>query len=294
MAKRWYYKDANGNKVPVPQYKINADDYYTKAMSDSRYYDKSATDTLLDDKVSKSDIVQSTGTSTTAVMSQNASTDSFIANTPSGDPMHNLYVAIGAVWNSDTGFWEMNTITDLTNEDMSNIYTMGFVRPLVNDRFEFAPFSYGKRDFIKARTTVKSYYGSTSELPLICPSFTWNYNIEVINFLDKSKVLQISNFVCFSYCRKLKKILDSVSLTTDSTLYDCKELEEVYFLLDKNVSFKDSPKLSIASVKYMIENASSSVINITLHPTAYERAIADTGVQTALANKTNVSLAKAE
>lgn len=75
MAKRWYYKDENGNKVPVPQYKINADDYYTKTISDSRYYEKSATDTLLDSKVSKSDIVQSTGTSTTAVMSQKAVSD---------------------------------------------------------------------------------------------------------------------------------------------------------------------------------------------------------------------------
>ena len=75
MAKRWYYKDENGNKVPVPQYKIDADDYYTKAMSDSRYYDKSATDTLLGDKVSKTDITQSTGTSTTAVMSQKAVSD---------------------------------------------------------------------------------------------------------------------------------------------------------------------------------------------------------------------------
>lgn len=75
MAKRWYYKDENGNKVPVPQYKINADDYYTKEMSDSRYYEKSATDTLLTDKVSKSDIVQSTGTSETAVMSQKAVSD---------------------------------------------------------------------------------------------------------------------------------------------------------------------------------------------------------------------------
>ena len=75
MAKRWYYKDENGNKVPVPQYKINADDYYTKAMSDSRYYEKSATDTLLTDKVSNSYITQSTGTSTTAVMSQKAVSD---------------------------------------------------------------------------------------------------------------------------------------------------------------------------------------------------------------------------
>ena len=75
MAKRWYYKDENGNKVPVPQYKIDADDYYTKAMSDSRYYDKSATDTLLGTKVDKTDIVQSTGTSETAVMSQKAVSD---------------------------------------------------------------------------------------------------------------------------------------------------------------------------------------------------------------------------
>lgn len=75
MAKRWYYKDANGNKVPVPQYKIDADNYYTKAVSDSRYYEKSATDTLLDEKVSKADIVQSTGTSETAVMSQKAVSD---------------------------------------------------------------------------------------------------------------------------------------------------------------------------------------------------------------------------
>lgn len=75
MAKRWYYKDANGNKVPVPQYKIDADNYYTKAVSDSRYYEKSATDTLLDEKISKADIVQSTGTSESAVMSQKAVSD---------------------------------------------------------------------------------------------------------------------------------------------------------------------------------------------------------------------------
>ena len=294
MAKRWYYKDENGNKVPVPQYKIDADDYYTKAMSDSRYYEKQATDTLLGGKVSKTDIVQSTGTSETAVMSQKASTDSFIANTPSGDPMHNMYISIGAIWNRDKGFWEMNTLTDLTNEDMSNIYTMGFVRPLVNSRFEFAPFTYAKRNFTKARTTVKSYYQSNSNMNLICPSFTWNCNIEVVNFLDKHIMLYMDNFVCFSYCWKLKKIIDTVSPTKTVTMDECKELEEVYFLLSYNTSFKDSPKLSVASVKYMIENASSSAITITLHPTAYDRAIADAGVQAALANKTNVSLAKGE
>ena len=118
MAKRWYYKDENGNKVPVPQYKINADDYYTKAMSDSRYYDKQATDTLLTDKVSKSDIVQSTGTSETAVMSQKASTMAFAANTPSGDPAHFLYESAGAKWNADTGLWTLGSYSDLTTDEI--------------------------------------------------------------------------------------------------------------------------------------------------------------------------------
>ena len=60
------------------------------------------------------------------------------------------------------------------------------------------------------------------------------------------------------------------------------------------MSFKDCPKLSKHCVRYMIENATDATITITLHPEAYDRAIADAGVQTALANKTNVSLAKGE
>ena len=101
MAKRWYYKDENGNKVPVPQYKINSDNHYTKSDADNKFATKENTDTkvaktdivqsvgnatdkimsqkavtdALSTKVGKSDITQSTGTSTTAVMSQKAVTD---------------------------------------------------------------------------------------------------------------------------------------------------------------------------------------------------------------------------
>ena len=296
MAKRWYYKDENGNKVPVPQYKIDADDYYTKTMSDSRYYDKSATDTLLGDKVSKTDITQSTGTSETAVMSQKASTDSFIANTPSGDPMHNMYLTLGAVWNGGTGFWEMNGLNDLTNEDMLWIYKMSHVQPLPVDRVEFAPFSYEYRLTNKARTTSTKIYGIGGSTELIMPTFTWNCCIEIIHFNYRDNpYLKFGNSVSLAYCNNLKEIRDTVIIDSSyASMYKDYELVEVRFILKTNISFIDSPKLSIASVKYMIENASSSAITITLHPTAYDRAIADTGVQAALANKTNVSLAKAE
>lgn len=71
MAKRWYYKDENGNKVPVPQYKINSDNHYTKSDTDNKFATKENTDT----KVAKTDIVQSVGNATDKIMSQKSVSD---------------------------------------------------------------------------------------------------------------------------------------------------------------------------------------------------------------------------
>ena len=71
MAKRWYYKYENGNKVPVPQYKINSDNHYTKSDADNKFATKENTDT----KVAKTDIVQSVGNATDKIMSQKAVSD---------------------------------------------------------------------------------------------------------------------------------------------------------------------------------------------------------------------------
>lgn len=242
------------------------------------------------------EVVQSTGASTTAVMSQKSSTMAFAANTPSGDPMHNSYLSIGAIWNSDTGFWEMNGLNDLTNEDMLWIYKMAYVTPLPVDRVDYAPFSYNYRFINKARTTKTIPFKSVSLINLIMPMFTWNCCIEIIHFNKFDTVqLYFGHSVSLAYCQNLKEIRDIVNIdNSDATMEKDYKLEEVRFILKSNVKIGDSPKLSVASVKYMIENASSSAITITLHPEAYERAIADTGVQTALANKTNVSLAKGE
>ena len=71
MAKRWYYKDENGNKVPVPQYKINSDNHYTKSDADNKFATKESADT----KVAKTDIMQSAGNATDKIMSQKAVSD---------------------------------------------------------------------------------------------------------------------------------------------------------------------------------------------------------------------------
>ena len=299
MAKRWYYKDENGNKVPVPQYKINADDYYTKAMSDSRYYEKSATDTLLADKVSKSDIVQSTGESTTSVMSQKASTMAFAANTPSGDPMHNVYVKVGAKWNAQTGFWELNGLTDITNEQMLTIYieTNNF---LMNQSDMEACYC-----FSKCRTNIPNtpYLSTIGRLRTKwIDFFRQSANIEVIvfntfsSYYFKPDTLSGVFLGCINL-RLIDGILDvsKCKKQHSSDFFNCGKLESVkLYKLNYSIGLTYCKMLSSESVQYMIENATDATITITLHPEAYDRAIADAGVQEALANKTNVSLAKGE
>ena len=242
------------------------------------------------------EVVQSTGTSTTSVMSQRASTMAFAANTPSGDPLHNMYVAIGAVWNEETGFWAMNGLTDLTNEDMTWIYKMSYVKPLPVHRLDFAPHSHKYRYSIKAKVTSGFPYSIWYSEPLIMPIFTWNCCIKKIQFnIDGNLTLKLYDSESLGYCTELEEILDKIEIGIPRVSFSRDyNLREVRLLLKNNVNLSDSGKLSIDSVKYMIEHASSSAITITLHPEAYERAIADAGVQAALANKTNVSLAKGE
>ena len=323
MAKRWYYKDENGNKVPVPQYKINADDYYTKTMSDSRYYDKQATDTLLADKVSKSDIVQSTGESTTSVMSQKASTDSFIANTPSGDPMHNMYVAMGAAWNGTgndityptpwadyaedeedkvyvhkNGCWAYCYVGDLTSKDMADIAILPKIYHAFPPFFacNFKGRVYASNISMPAAGNLKDYkheYKSGFE------TFFQNSYNEVIVLHDNPLDIDYAFDDCIFtfYYTNLRCIWGAVQLKgQDNNVFTRSYSLKFVFLyrLGINMSFKDCPKLSKHCVRYMIENATDATITITLNPEAYDRAIADTGVRAALANKTNVSLAKAE
>lgn len=312
MAKRWYYKDANGNKVPVQQYKINADDYYTKAMSDSRYYEKSATDTLLAEKVSKTDIVQSTGTSTTAVMSQKASTMAFAANTPSGDPLHNMYVEVGAIYNDtgkdiervdqwgDTiihkdGCWYLNGLGNLTNADMDRCWVYG--NCIYNQNYCFYISPAGG---FSCKTNIPLYGAKYPKVDAYDNLRITNYYFLTFCFNNSEPSKPLNNAInCYNYrlfncgVKKyygwivVKNVLKSTFSNNDDT-------ECIGLVLTAN-SYINLPKLRAECIRQIIDAVRATEnITITLHPEAYERAIADAGVQTALANKTNVSLAKGE
>ena len=301
MAKRWYYKDENGNKVPVPQYKINADDYYTKAMSDSRYYDKQATDTLLTDKVSKSDIVQSTGESTTSVMSQKASTMAFAANTPSGDPAHFLYESAGAKWNAGTGLWTLGSYSDLTTDEIRYAFA--------NKVTYLSKFAYGLYHDYDCRCIFPSrIYGPGVPMTFDRCLFGSKIREFHVNASYSLHNIQITGSSDYGFSSEnLVKILSSlyvnsnVSKSSLKTLFsDCKKLE--YIRVDNTyygLYLNDSPLLSKESVLSVINGSDEEyTVTHTLHPDVYAKCV-DGGewsaeIQAALANKTNVSLAKAE
>ena len=299
MAKRWYYKDENGNKVPVPQYKIDADDYYTKTMSDSRYYDKSATDTLLGGKVSKTDITQSTGTSETAVMSQKASTDSFIANTPSGDPAHFLYESAGAKWNADTGLWTLGSYSDLTTEEIR----YAFANKVTYCETGFGVFhDYNCRCMFPLRM-----YGTGSAVVVN----RWFVNSKIREFMTSTKwntsTIQLTGYSAYAFTSEnLVRISSEIDFSSDvwesvrNTIFSgCKKLEYIRINYTSfGLYLNDSPLLSKESVLSMINGSDDgNTVTHTLHPDVYAKCV-DGGewsaeIQTALSNKTNVSLAKA-
>ena len=301
MAKRWYYKDENGNKVPVPQYKINADDYYTKSMSDSRYYEKSATDTLLADKVSKSDIVQSTGESTTSVMSQKASTMAFIANTPSGDPAHFLYESAGAKWNAGTRLWTLGSYSDLTTEEIRYAfankvtYLGGNAFGLYHDydcRCMFPLRMYGL-----GSTVVANRWFTNSKIREF-----------MTNTMGNSSYIQLTGNSAYAFSSKnivriSSGIYFEIDIRTDArnTIFSgCEKLEYIRVKYTPfGLYLNDSPLLSKESVLSMINGSYDGyTVTHTLHPDVYAKCVDGgewfTEIQTALANKTNVSLAKAE
>lgn len=266
------------------------------------------------------EVVQSTGTSTTAVMSQKASTMAFAANTPSGDPMHNMYVAMGAVWNGSgkdiikKAPWAdyVDNEEDKTYLHKTNCWHYGFKGDLNNtDMVEIARWN---NNILGVENLY--YYLSTASVLIVrncgdkynqsspMSNFETFLNTKVTLISAKSEKLEIINFsqdrpsMVFTfgynvYLEHLFFIIDINKKKDTGIFTGDKRLKTVFIKnLGNNLSLKDSPNITTKCIIYMINNATNTEFTITLHPAAYDRAIADTGVQAALANKTNVSLAK--
>lgn len=199
-----------------------------------------------------------------------------VLNTQQGNRA--LYVAAGAVYNQNTGFYELNGLTDITEEEMKTIYLQTHVMDkLQSFRGVFAG--------TKFRTNLgfnRSLMQTNSRQFQFYDSFRENRSLEVLRIsygdIDVLRSMIVENLgFAFYSCVKLRKIIGIIRLDKSSgvtSAFDhCLELQDVklYGLLT-NISFAYSPLISIESLQYLITNAANtSPITVTVHADVYAK-----------------------
>lgn len=197
-----------------------------------------------------------------------------MADTPSGDPMHHMYELAGAVWNASTGFWELNELTDLTTGEMQLIYQEAHLQGSGVDMPGYFAAS-------NSRTNIGLNSGSvTTSLERTFYARVQYITVKVV----RSGLLWCSNInQCFYQCRNLETVIGVIRIAfanavPATTFFECFKLKTISLQnLSQNISFPDSPLLSLESLQYMVNNASNtSAITITVHADVYAKLTGNT------------------
>lgn len=193
--------------------------------------------------------------------------------------LRKLYIAAGAVYNEQTEYYELNGLTDITEEEMLRIYTLTADYTISEDKI----FKYAYKNNIRTNLCPKTNSFSYTIYPIEI-SYMLYYNSDAVIWkLADSAATESFGFPCkkavqgFGNATSLKKIMGKIIMTSDNLndyyrmFYNCPALEEVsiYSLL-ANISFSSSPLINYESVNYLIANAANtSAITVTVHPMTY-------------------------
>lgn len=229
------------------------------------------------------------------------------------NPLRPLFIAAGAEYNDTgadrtrtapwgetvthkAGYYYLNGLGDITEEQMVDIYNAGRLPYPTADEF------YRNT---KIRTNLsRDITGGDTNFYSIGLTFFYLNSIEVasINTNESLYSYVLDMRSAFRGCANLSYIngtIYNVSTATQSMLNDaftgCKKLKVVKFRsLHLNLFLKDSPLISKNSVLFAITNAyPTTAIAITLHPDAYARLADDAEIVAALEAQPLVSLVSA-
>ena len=236
----------------------------------------------------------------------------FMPATPSGDPMHYAYEAAGAEYNDTgadivkstpwadladddadktvvhkAGYWYLNGLGDITNEQMRVIYLEAPTTLFTQDS---AAKQSGRTNIpfktVNASTNLtRAANFSMSEVIAIIGDIKFGYASSM--FSESINLVHIISNFNFTYVNNSG--LNGVEFRNDTKLKTIR-----IFNLKISINFKYCTLLTLKSILHMIQNeAATSAITITLHPDAYTRAMANADILAALEAHPNVSLASA-
>lgn len=193
-----------------------------------------------------------------------------VLNTQQG--IRALYVAAGAVYNQNTGFYELNGLTDITEEEMKVIYVqtnhMDYIENM-NDVFSNLNF--------RTNLGFKQIRRANNRTFNLKNAFRENKNLEVLklgNSTNDNWVMKCSDMQDFvTYCSNLKEIIGYIECPVVVNFLYTPLLEEIRFKnIVRNFGIKDSPLISIESLQYLITNAANtSPITVTVHADVYAK-----------------------
>lgn len=184
--------------------------------------------------------------------------------------MWNSACGIYGKYNADTGYFELNGLVDITYKEAVLIYANR--RHLSLDNHGFYASSTARTNLLPS--TQNGLFGYTRSLEY---SFSSCTNIEVIRLAPATLTVYSSMVRTFNRCVKLRKILGAINVLQKPNLTEafalCTLLEEVQIKgLTQNLSFSDSPLLSLDSLSYLVaQSAASNPITVTVHPEVYAK-----------------------
>lgn len=214
--------------------------------------------------------------------------------------LRDLYISAGAKYNEATGFYELNGLTDITEEEMRVIYTQW------QKDVGTASHNTGWLTLPpKMRTNLPSLY--RADLISALSNSIGGSSVEVLCIAEQSNDTRVmyvdaTQAVAQNNMPKLRRVIgiwryndnnpSNFSFSYGQPFGKCPLLEEIRMMrINKSHTFAVSPNLSKESVQYMIENANppsgaaAGSIAITLHPTAYARLKDDADIVAALEAK---------
>lgn len=216
--------------------------------------------------------------------------------------LRDLYISAGAVYNEATGYYELNGLTDITEEEMRVIYdrTWGWWIGLPN----IAGFgsSYPRTNIPCPDYKAIVYKGSCS-LSSCFNRGEETDNLEVLNFrpkylpnesaFDQIKVSSM-NWMCQANKKPISVIgiINVYYVADNNSLNIGGNIKSINIKnLSKNIKFYGSEVLSKESVLYMINNSEGTdAFTISLNKAVYDVMKDDADIIAALAEKTNITL----
>lgn len=212
--------------------------------------------------------------------------------------LRDLYISAGAKYNEATGFYELNGLTDITEEQMRVIYEKTWGWWLHLPQLNGFGTSLPRTNIPCPDYKIISYASNISLNSVFAVSGN-DDNLEVVNLralytptgFDEIKIVDFN--WAFQGNKKTKEVQGIINIK--KARFDLNiggNIETINIKgLKVNIRFYNSQRLSKESVLYMINNSeATTAITIGLNKAVYDVMKDDADIIAALAEKTNITL----